>query len=51
MSGEPPRPFHFDSLGTLCVVGHQVACAELAVPFQPGRHSVVSRPPGGRLRM
>ena len=27
-----PR-FHFDSLGALCVVGHQTACAELTVPF------------------
>jgi NADH dehydrogenase len=26
-------PFHFDSLGALCVVGHHTACAELAVPF------------------
>src|SRR5215469_8586818 len=24
---------HFDSLGALCVVGHQTACAELTVPF------------------
>jgi NADH dehydrogenase len=29
----PLRNFHFDSLGALCVVGHQTACAELAVPF------------------
>jgi len=27
------RHFHFDSLGALCVVGHQTACAELSVPF------------------
>jgi len=27
------RPFHFDSLGSLCVVGHRTACAELSVPF------------------
>jgi NADH:ubiquinone reductase (H+-translocating) len=27
------RGFHFDSLGALCVVGHQTACAELTVPF------------------
>jgi NADH:ubiquinone reductase (H+-translocating) len=26
-------PFYFDSLGALCVVGHQTACAELTVPF------------------
>jgi NADH dehydrogenase len=25
--------FHFDSLGSLCVVGHHTACAELTVPF------------------
>jgi NADH dehydrogenase len=31
--GRPLRPFHFDSLGSLCVVGHQTACAELSVPF------------------
>jgi len=31
--GRPLRPFHFDSLGALCVVGHQTACAELSVPF------------------
>ena len=31
--GRPGRPFHFDSLGALCVVGYQTACAELAVPF------------------
>lgn len=23
------RPFHFDALGTLCVVGHHTACAEI----------------------
>jgi NADH dehydrogenase len=27
--GEPLRPFLFDSLGTLCVVGHHTACAEI----------------------
>jgi len=31
--GKPLTPFHFDSLGTLCVVGHQTACAELTLPF------------------
>src|SRR5262245_9375718 len=31
--GEPLAPFHFDSLGALCVVGHQTACAELTVPL------------------
>ena len=30
---KPLTPFHFDSLGALCVVGHQTACAELTVPF------------------
>ena len=30
---KPLRQFHFDSLGALCVVGHQTACAELTVPF------------------
>ena len=29
----PLKNFHFDSLGALCVVGHQTACAELSVPF------------------
>jgi NADH dehydrogenase len=33
LEGRPLQPFHFDSLGALCVVGHQTACAELAVPF------------------
>ena len=27
------KPFHFDSLGGFCVVGHHTACAELTVPF------------------
>ena len=27
--GKPPEPFHFGGLGTLCVVGHQTACAEI----------------------
>ena len=31
--GRPPTSFHFDSLGALCVVGHQTACAELSLPF------------------
>jgi len=25
----PLKPFHFDALGILCVVGHQTACAEI----------------------
>ena len=33
LQGRPPRAFHFDSLGALCVVGHQTACAELTIPF------------------
>jgi len=24
LRGAPPRPFHFDSLGALCVIGHQI---------------------------
>ncbi len=27
--GEPLKTFHFDALGTLCVVGHHTACAEI----------------------
>ena len=34
---QPGRGFHFDSLGALCVVGHQTACAELTVPFARGK--------------
>jgi NADH dehydrogenase len=30
---KPLEPFHFDSLGALCVVGHHTACAELSLPF------------------
>jgi NADH:quinone reductase (non-electrogenic) len=37
LRGTPLRPFHFDSLGALCVVGHHTACAEIAVPFLRGR--------------
>ncbi len=33
IQGRPLQPFHFDSLGALCVVGHHTACAELTVPF------------------
>ena len=29
INGKPLKPFHFDSLGTLCVVGHHTACAEI----------------------
>jgi NADH dehydrogenase len=31
--GKPAKPFRFRSLGALCVVGHQTACAELKIPF------------------
>ena len=37
MAGRPGQAFHFDSLGALCVVGYQTACAELAVPFARGK--------------
>jgi len=33
LEGRPLQPFHFNSLGALCVVGHQTACAELSIPF------------------
>jgi NADH dehydrogenase len=33
LRGGSKESFHFDSLGALCVVGHQSACAELAIPF------------------
>jgi NADH:ubiquinone reductase (H+-translocating) len=33
LGGRPLKNFHFDSLGALCVVGHQTACAELSLPF------------------
>ena len=33
LHGRAPKPFHFDSLGALCVIGHQTACAELSIPF------------------
>jgi NADH dehydrogenase len=33
LGGRRPKNFHFESLGALCVVGHQTACAELTVPF------------------
>src|SRR6266540_1874275 len=33
INGKSLKPFHFDSLGALCVVGHQTACAELTIPF------------------
>jgi NADH dehydrogenase len=27
--GRPLKPFHYNGLGTLCVVGHHTACAEI----------------------
>jgi NADH dehydrogenase len=37
LEGKPARRFHFNSLGALCVVGYQTACAELSVPFARGK--------------
>jgi NADH dehydrogenase len=37
INGKPQSPFYFKSLGALCVVGHQTACAELAIPFGGSR--------------
>jgi NADH dehydrogenase len=37
LKGSHVRDFHFRSLGALCVVGHQTACAELTVPFVRAR--------------
>jgi NADH:ubiquinone reductase (H+-translocating) len=37
LAGRRARAFHFDSLGSLCVVGHQTACAELTIPFARGK--------------
>jgi NADH dehydrogenase len=37
LHGRSKQSFHFDSLGALCVVGHQTACAELTVPFVKNR--------------
>jgi NADH:ubiquinone reductase (H+-translocating) len=37
LEGKPPLPFHFDSLGSLCVVGYQTACAEFTLPFARNR--------------
>ena len=33
LEGRTTKGFHFDSLGAMCVVGHQTACAELTIPF------------------
>jgi len=32
----PLKPFHFESLGALAVIGHQTACAEITLPFSSG---------------
>ena len=37
LAGQPSKGFHFDSMGALCVIGHQTACAELTVPFSRTR--------------
>jgi NADH dehydrogenase len=37
LRGTSTESFSFTSLGALCVVGHQTACAELIVPFAPTR--------------
>src|SRR5215469_10081528 len=36
IEGSSLREFHFSSLGALCVVGYQTACAELTLPFTRG---------------
>ena len=33
INAKPLKPFHFDSLGGFCVVGHHTACAEISIPF------------------
>jgi len=33
LRGQPLRPFAFESLGSLCVIGHQLACAEIRLPL------------------
>jgi NADH dehydrogenase len=40
LEGRPSQPFHFDSLGALCVIGHQTACAELTIPFTGAARSM-----------
>jgi NADH dehydrogenase len=32
LHGRPRVPFAFESLGSLCVIGHQLACAEVRIP-------------------
>jgi NADH dehydrogenase len=35
--GKPLKPFHFESLGALAVVGHHTACAEITIPMTGGK--------------
>lgn len=42
IEGRKLRPFHFDSLGALCVVGHHTACAEFNVPRPIGKPILLS---------
>jgi NADH:ubiquinone reductase (H+-translocating) len=37
LRGAAAESFRFTSLGALCVIGHQTACAELTIPFAPKR--------------
>ncbi len=37
IEGRKLEPFHFDSLGALCVVGHHTACAEFNLPRPVGK--------------
>ncbi len=37
LQGQLLKPFHFEALGALAVVGHQTACAELIIPFTGGK--------------
>lgn len=37
LKGQRLKPFHFESLGALAVVGHHTACAELTIPFTGGK--------------
>jgi NADH dehydrogenase len=33
LHSQPSQPFRFDSLGALCVIGYQTACAEIRLPL------------------
>jgi NADH dehydrogenase len=37
LHGKPLKSFHFDTIGTLCVVGHHTACAEISILFMRGK--------------